>query len=95
MIRAQIESNDPEFDDFHRQFTAIEQGTDKLIKDTKAYTEAVTCNCVIFQTAYHKVLFLQRYSLPVLALGPTSRSSFNPLLENSISSGTTRNLSGQ
>jgi amphiphysin len=35
-------SNDPEFDDYQRQFTAVEQGTDKLIKDSKAFTEAVT-----------------------------------------------------
>ncbi|KIL70605.1 hypothetical protein M378DRAFT_155540 [Amanita muscaria Koide BX008] len=35
-------SKDPEFEDYDRQFTAIEQGTDKLIKDIKAFTEAVT-----------------------------------------------------
>ncbi|KAF6766426.1 hypothetical protein DFP72DRAFT_866466 [Ephemerocybe angulata] len=35
-------SNDPEFDDWHRQFTAVEGGTDKLLKDTKAFTDAVT-----------------------------------------------------
>lgn len=37
-------SNDPEFDDYHRQFSEVEQGTDKLIKDTKAFIEAVTGN---------------------------------------------------
>ncbi|KAJ2928909.1 hypothetical protein H1R20_g8355, partial [Candolleomyces eurysporus] len=35
-------SNDPEFDDYHRQFQGIESGTDKLLKDTKAFTDAVT-----------------------------------------------------
>ncbi|KAF8349864.1 hypothetical protein F5887DRAFT_1156111 [Amanita rubescens] len=35
-------SQDPEFEDLNRQFTAIEQGTDKLIKDTKAFIDAVT-----------------------------------------------------
>ncbi|TEB39139.1 BAR-domain-containing protein, partial [Coprinellus micaceus] len=35
-------STDPEFDDWHRQFQGIEAGTEKLIKDTKAFTEAVT-----------------------------------------------------
>ncbi|KAK2461738.1 hypothetical protein APHAL10511_006201 [Amanita phalloides] len=35
-------SNDPEFDDFQRQFTGIEAGAEKLIKDTKAFTDAVT-----------------------------------------------------
>ncbi|EMD41357.1 hypothetical protein CERSUDRAFT_79015 [Gelatoporia subvermispora B] len=35
-------SNDPEFDDYGRRFTAIEQATDKLLKDTKAYSEAVS-----------------------------------------------------
>lgn len=35
-------STDPEFDDWHKQFQGIEAGTDKLLKDTKAFTEAVT-----------------------------------------------------
>ncbi|PFH54691.1 hypothetical protein AMATHDRAFT_72453 [Amanita thiersii Skay4041] len=35
-------SNDPEFDEYHRQFSAIEQGAEKLIKDTKAFVDAVT-----------------------------------------------------
>ncbi|OCH88366.1 BAR-domain-containing protein [Obba rivulosa] len=35
-------SNDPEFDDYARRFTSIEQATDKLLKDTKAFTEAVS-----------------------------------------------------
>ncbi|KAF8912890.1 hypothetical protein CPB84DRAFT_1759797 [Gymnopilus junonius] len=35
-------STDPEFDDYQRHFTALEQAADKLIKDTKAFIEAVT-----------------------------------------------------
>ncbi|KAF8640588.1 hypothetical protein AX17_000250 [Amanita inopinata Kibby_2008] len=35
-------SADPEFDDYHRHFSMLEQGADKLIKDTKTFTEAVT-----------------------------------------------------
>ncbi|CAA7271419.1 unnamed protein product [Cyclocybe aegerita] len=35
-------STDPEFDDYHRHFTALEQGAEKLIKDSKAFSEAVT-----------------------------------------------------
>ncbi|TFK30664.1 BAR-domain-containing protein [Coprinopsis marcescibilis] len=35
-------SSDPEFDDYYRQFQLVEQGTDKLIKDIKAFTESVT-----------------------------------------------------
>ncbi|KZT08919.1 BAR-domain-containing protein [Laetiporus sulphureus 93-53] len=34
-------SSDPEFDDFFRRFASVETATDKLIKDTKAYNEAV------------------------------------------------------
>ncbi|EIW65276.1 BAR-domain-containing protein [Trametes versicolor FP-101664 SS1] len=35
-------SNDPEFDDYSRRFESIEKATEKLLKDSKAYTEAVT-----------------------------------------------------
>jgi len=35
-------SADPEFDDYQRHFTAMEQAAEKLIKDTKAFTQAVT-----------------------------------------------------
>jgi len=35
-------SSDPEFDDYARRFASIETATDKLIKDTKAFTEAVS-----------------------------------------------------
>ncbi|KAF8060955.1 hypothetical protein FPV67DRAFT_1512275 [Lyophyllum atratum] len=34
-------SNDPEFDDYQRHFTAMESGAEKLLKDTKAFTEGV------------------------------------------------------
>lgn len=35
-------SVDPEFDDYHRHFTSLEQAAEKLIKDTKAFSEGVT-----------------------------------------------------
>jgi len=35
-------SADTEFDDYHRSFTSLEQATEKLIKDTKVFCEAVT-----------------------------------------------------
>ncbi|KAI0932843.1 hypothetical protein AcW1_000150 [Taiwanofungus camphoratus] len=35
-------SSDPEFEDYARRFASIETATDKLLKDTKAYTEAVS-----------------------------------------------------
>ncbi|EED79992.1 predicted protein [Postia placenta Mad-698-R] len=35
-------SIDPEFEDYARRFTSIEDATEKLIKDTKAYTESVS-----------------------------------------------------
>lgn len=34
-------SSDPEFDDLNRHFAVLEQATEKLLKDTKAFTEAV------------------------------------------------------
>ncbi|KAN0100940.1 hypothetical protein V8E55_000924 [Tylopilus felleus] len=34
-------SSDPEFDDYNDHFSALEQSTEKLLKDTKAYTESV------------------------------------------------------
>ncbi|KAJ4485486.1 BAR-domain-containing protein [Lentinula aciculospora] len=35
------ESNDPEFDDYQRHFSSMEQAVEQLIKDTKAFTDAV------------------------------------------------------
>ncbi|KAK7029701.1 BAR adaptor protein Hob1 [Paramarasmius palmivorus] len=34
-------SNDPEFDDYERHFSAMETAVEKLLKDTKAFTDAV------------------------------------------------------
>ncbi|KAE9409391.1 BAR-domain-containing protein [Gymnopus androsaceus JB14] len=34
-------SNDPEFDDYQRHFSAMETAVEKLLKDTKAFTDAV------------------------------------------------------
>ncbi|EPQ61224.1 BAR-domain-containing protein [Gloeophyllum trabeum ATCC 11539] len=34
-------SVDPEFDDYQRRFASLEQATEKLLKDTKAFTDAV------------------------------------------------------
>ncbi|KAF8887749.1 hypothetical protein BD779DRAFT_1645412 [Infundibulicybe gibba] len=35
-------STDPEFDDYQRHFTVLEGAAEKLLKDTKAFTEAVS-----------------------------------------------------
>uniref|UniRef100_A0A0W0F9Y5 BAR-domain-containing protein n=1 Tax=Moniliophthora roreri TaxID=221103 RepID=A0A0W0F9Y5_MONRR len=35
------ESNDPEFDDYERHFSLMETAVEKLLKDTKAFTDAV------------------------------------------------------
>ncbi|KAF8550314.1 BAR-domain-containing protein [Imleria badia] len=35
-------SSDPEFDDYNSHFSSLEQATEKLLKDTKAYSDAVT-----------------------------------------------------
>lgn len=37
-----LESSDPEFDDYNTHFSVLEKSTEKLLKETKAYTEAVT-----------------------------------------------------
>lgn len=37
------ESSDPEFDDYNRHFISLEQATEKLLKDTKAFSENVIC----------------------------------------------------
>ncbi|KAJ8593582.1 BAR-domain-containing protein [Rhizopogon salebrosus TDB-379] len=34
-------SSDPEFDDYNRHFVSIEQATEKLLKDTRAFSESV------------------------------------------------------
>ncbi|KAG0699734.1 hypothetical protein DFH29DRAFT_935598 [Suillus ampliporus] len=34
-------SSDPEFDDYNRHFVSLEQATEKLLKDTKAFSETV------------------------------------------------------
>ena len=36
------ESSDPEYDDYARRFASIETATEKLLKDTKAFTEGVS-----------------------------------------------------
>lgn len=36
-----IESNDSEFDDYQRHFGSMEKGVEKMLKDTKAFTDAV------------------------------------------------------
>ena len=38
---ATLESSDPEFDDFNRKFTAIEAGTEKILKDSGTFRDAV------------------------------------------------------
>lgn len=39
------ESQDPEFEDYHRNFQALEGTTEKFIKDVRAFTEAVVGEC--------------------------------------------------
>lgn len=42
-------SNDPEFDDWERHFSMMEKATEKFLKDTKSFTEAV--NALFMSTA--------------------------------------------
>ena len=39
------ESNDPEFDDYQRNFAILETAAEKFLKDTKAFTDAVNSMC--------------------------------------------------
>ena len=41
ILSHRAESSDPEFDDFNRKFTAIEAGTEKILKDSKTFRDAV------------------------------------------------------
>ena len=53
-----LESNDPEFDDYRHRFESIEKATEKLLKDSKAYTDSVTnlfTNAVDFGTHFATV----------------------------------------
>lgn len=53
-----LESSDPEFDDYARRFESIEKATEKLLKDSKAYTDSVTnlfTNAVDFGTHFATV----------------------------------------
>lgn len=39
------ESNDPEFEDYQRNFTLLETAADKFLKDTRTFTDAVNSMC--------------------------------------------------
>jgi hypothetical protein len=66
-------SADPEFDDYCRHFGVLEQMTDKLLKDTKAFTEAVICTSYPLPSSPEVILTISRqnnsqpYSPPALA----------------------------
>jgi hypothetical protein len=40
-----LESADPEFDDYQRNFAVLETAAEKFLKDTKAFTDAVNSMC--------------------------------------------------
>ena len=40
-MRRPVESTDPEFDDYQRKFTTMEETVEKLLKDCKKFNEAV------------------------------------------------------
>jgi len=42
---SRLESTDPEFEDYKRHFASMETATEKFLKDTKAFVEAVI-SCV-------------------------------------------------
>jgi hypothetical protein len=52
------ESNDPEFDDHQRNFGMLEKATEKLLKDSKIFTDAVT-------GASHAARIVRRTARPV------------------------------
>lgn len=56
------ESSDPEFSDYERHFALLEKGAEKIIKDTKAFSEAVAgalpcINQECAEIAFHIALF--------------------------------------
>lgn len=60
------ESNDPEFDEYNRKFTAMEGAIEKLLKDTKVYTENVTsAHFPMITLIINLIYFLQKCSPPV------------------------------
>ena len=42
-VCARAESNDAEFDDYQRSFAEMEKAAEKLLKDAKTFSDAVTC----------------------------------------------------
>lgn len=44
------ESLDPEYEDYSRNFAALEVETEKLLKDTKAFSEAVVSTSANMRT---------------------------------------------
>lgn len=41
-----IESKDAEFDDYERHFSSLETAAERMIKDIKAFCEAIVCKCI-------------------------------------------------
>ena len=50
------ESNDPEFDDYSRRFGSLETAAEKLLKDTKAFTDAAALDAALRKTSATKLI---------------------------------------
>ena len=52
-----LESADPEFDDYQRNFAVLETAAEKFLKDTKAFTDAVNSMCHVCLLFYEPTSF--------------------------------------
>jgi hypothetical protein len=86
------ESNDPEFEDYQRNFTLLEAAADKFLKDTRTFTDAVNSMCRVTSPFHEYVAYRslrQHSSRPEAASRSISLSSFIRSLPSMTSSGNT------
>ena len=57
------ESTDPEFDDYQRKFTTMEETVEKLLKDCKKFNEAVVSTWSDYVSVPSILILSQIYSL--------------------------------
>ena len=70
------ESTDPEFDDYSRKFTTMEETVEKLLKECKKFNEAVVCELI------HDLPIVSDYASHLSAL---LSKHYSPLVKDSHS----------
>jgi hypothetical protein len=88
-LRLPPESTDPEFDDFQRNFAVLETATEKFLKDTKAFTDAVNSMRPLASSSRTAFLITlhQHFSQQEVASHSTFPSSSIPSPRSTISWG--------